>query len=232
MQPQHEHTGIKPPAAFAFGSAGFDNGGCGRMTILKTIEELEKHYGTPGEASIVKETDHLTAAYRSIIEASRFCALATSGPEGLDCSPRGDADPAVSVKDEKTLILPDRRGNNRIDSLRNIINDPRVALMFMVPGWENVLRINGHAVISVEPDLLTSLEADGKAPRSCIIITVDAVYFQCARAIMRAGLWQPDSRATQPPLPTPGQIMEEIKSGFDGETYDRQWGERAKATMW
>lgn len=204
----------------------------GHMTILKTIQDLEKHYDRPGEASLIKETGHLTPAYRSIIEASSFCALTTCGPEGLDCSPRGDAGPVVRISDNKTLIMPDRRGNNRMDSLRNIIRDPRVALMFMVPTWDNVLRVNGRAVLSVDPDLLGSFAVGGKAPRSCVIVSVEAVYFQCSRAIMRAGLWQTERWPTKKALPTPGRILQEIKSGFDGEDYDRQWPERAKASLW
>ncbi|MEP3429477.1 MAG: pyridoxamine 5'-phosphate oxidase family protein [Roseibium sp.] len=202
------------------------------MTVLKTIEALETHYGTPGESSIIKEVDHLTNAYRQIVEIASFCALTTCGPEGLDCSPRGDAGPVVQIRNQKTLLMPDRRGNNRIDSLRNIVRDPRVSLMFMVPGWNNVLRINGKAEISVDPDLLASFEMEGKQPRSVIIITIQAAYFQCARAIMRADLWNPKKLASNGDLPTPGLIMQEIKTGFDGATYDNEWAGRAAKSMW
>ncbi|WP_420415034.1 pyridoxamine 5'-phosphate oxidase family protein [Roseibium sp.] len=202
------------------------------MTIVKTIDELENHYGVPGEASLIKVTDRLTPAYRDIVEKSCFCTLTTAGPEGLDCSPRGDAGPVVRIKDPRTLQMPDRRGNNRIDSLRNIIRDSRVSLMFMIPGWDNVLRINGQAVISVDPALLASFEKEGEHPRSVIEITTNEVYFQCARAIMRADLWNPDKQVTKNDVPPPGQIIQEIRDSFDGKTYDSEWLDRAKGTMW
>jgi len=202
------------------------------MSLLTSLDDLHAHYGTAGEASLIKEIDCLSAAYRKIVEAARFCALTTCGPEGLDCSPRGDDEPVVRIRDDKTLLLPDRRGNNRIDSLRNIVRDPRVSLMFMVPGWNNVLRINGRAVLSVEPDLLASFEKENREPRSVIIVTIESVYFQCARAIMRADLWNPGARITDGDLPTPGMIMKEIKEDFDGDRYDADWPERAKASMW
>ena len=202
------------------------------MTILSSLDELHACYGTPGEASLVKEAGCLSPAYQTIIEASSFCALATCGPEGLDCSPRGDDGCVVRVKDEKTLLMPDRRGNNRIDSLRNIIRDPRVALMFMVHGWNNVLRINGRAVISVDPDLLASFEKEDRLPRSVIVLTIETVYFQCARAIMRADLWNPESKIAPGNLPTPGMIMQEIRESFDGRTYDKEWPKRAAKSMW
>ncbi|MCV0426862.1 MAG: pyridoxamine 5'-phosphate oxidase family protein [Roseibium sp.] len=202
------------------------------MTILASLDELHAHYGTTGEASLIKEISYLSPAYRKIVETSAFCALATCGPEGLDCSPRGDEGAVVRIKDDKTLLMPDRRGNNRIDSLRNIIQDPRVSLMFMVPGWNNVLRINGKAVISVDADLLASFEKEGKLPRSVIMVTIEAVYFQCARALMRAGLWKTENQISKGDLPTPGLIMNEIKESFDGEAYDQAWPERAAKSMW
>lgn len=202
------------------------------MSLLTSLDELHAHYGTAGEASLIKEIDHLSRAYRAIVETAQFCALTTSGPEGLDCSPRGDDEPVVRIGDERTLLMPDRRGNNRIDSLRNIIRDPRVSLMFMIPGWNNVLRINGKAVLSVDADLLASFEKEGHAPRSVIIVTIEAVYFQCARAIMRADLWNPDRRISKGTLPSPGMIMQEIKDGFDGDSYDSAWLDRAKVSMW
>ncbi|WP_422376161.1 pyridoxamine 5'-phosphate oxidase family protein [Roseibium sp.] len=202
------------------------------MSLLNTLEELHAHYGVAGEASLIKEIDHLSNAYRKIVESSRFCALTTVGPEGLDCSPRGDDEPVVRIHDQQTLMLPDRRGNNRIDSLRNIIRDPRVSLMFMVPGWNNVLRVNGKAVLSVDADLLASFEKEGKQPRSVIIVTIGTVYFQCARAIMRADLWNPDRRVSKGDLPTPGMIMQEIKDSFDGKSYDDAWLDRARKSMW
>lgn len=202
------------------------------MPLLTTLDALHAHYGTPGEASLIKESTELTPAYRKIVEAARFCALSTSGPEGLDCSPRGDDGAVVRVQDARTLLLPDWHGNNRIDSLRNIVRDPRVSLMFMVPGWNNVLRLNGEAVLSVAPDLLSSFEKDGRQPRCVIVITTGSVYFQCARALMRADLWNPLQQVAKGDLPTPGQIMQEIQEGFDGSAYDSDWPQRAEKSMW
>src|SRR5512133_4330084 len=152
-----------------------------RDHIVTSIEALERIYGEPYGPSIAKETDRITPQYRAFIAAAPFFALATSGPDGLDCSPRGDAPGFVRVLDDKTLLVPDRRGNNRIDSLRNIIRDPRIARLFLIPGSGSTLRVNGRAQISVDPDLLASFSVDGKAPRTVIIMTVAEIYFQCAR---------------------------------------------------
>jgi PPOX class probable FMN-dependent enzyme len=168
-----------------------------------------------------------------LIEKSPFAALATVGPEGIDCSPRGDLPGFVRIQDEKTLMMPDRRGNNRVDSLRNIVRDPRVALLFLIPGSGTTLRINGRADLSIDADLLTSFKMEGKAPRTVIVMTVDEVYFQCARAIVRADLWNPDKRVDPRTLPTPGQILAGMSDdAVGGETYDREWPERARQTMW
>jgi uncharacterized protein len=201
--------------------------------VIATVEQLTAIYGETGDASMVKVADHVTALYRVLIDKSPFAALATSGPEGLDCSPRGDLPGFVRVHDEKTLMMPDRRGNNRVDSLRNIVRDPRVALLFLIPGSGSTLRVNGRAQVSVDPDLLASFKMDGKAPRSVIVMTVDEVYFQCARAIVRADLWNPDKRIDPKSLPTPGQILASMSENtVGGETYDREWPERARKTMW
>src|ERR1700745_2559927 len=177
------------------------------MTVVSTIEQLEAIYGFPNDASTVKVADRVTSSYRVLIEKSPFAALATCGPEGLDCSPRGDMAGFVRIHDEKTLMMPDRRGNNRIDSLRNIVRDPRVALLFLIPGCSNALRVNGRAYVSADAELLASFKMEGKAPRSVIVMTVDEIYFQCARAIVRAELWNPEKRVDPRTLPTPGQIL-------------------------
>lgn len=202
------------------------------MTIIRTPEALRDIYQGVSEASLVKVTPALTADYRRMIEASPFMALATVGPEGLDCSPRGDRGAVVRVEDEKTLAIPDWRGNNRIDSLLNIVRDPRVALMFLIPGSNTAIRVNGQAVVSIDADLLDSFEMDGKHPRSVVLVTIDEVYFQCARAIMRADLWNPESFVDPKSLPTPGELLQAAQADFDKETYDRQWSERAAKTMW
>jgi PPOX class probable FMN-dependent enzyme len=201
--------------------------------ILRTEAQLEAIYGRPVEAATVKEVNWITPHYRAYIEASPYAALATSGPEGLDCSPRGDRPGFVRVHDEKTLMLPDRRGNNRIDSLRNIVRDPRVALLFMIPGVGNTLRVNGRAHLSIAPDLLESFAVDEKAPRSVTVIEVASVYFQCARALVRSELWNPARHVDPKSLPSAGQILAALSDErVGGETYDREWPGRAAATMW
>lgn len=202
------------------------------MTIITSVDELTAIYGAVSEASTAKVTRSLTPAYRRMIDMSPFVALATVGPEGLDCSPRGDRGTVVRIEDDQTLALPDWRGNNRVDSLMNIVRDPRVALMFLIPGSNSVMRINGRAVVSVAPDLLQSFEMDGRHPRSVIVITIDEAYFQCARAVMRAELWDVEKQIAAESLPTPGEMLKAAKEDFDRETYDREWPERAAKTMW
>ena len=203
------------------------------MSVVATIEQLEAIYGYPNEASTVKVADRITPPYRTLIEKSPFAALATCAPEGLDCSPRGDIAGFVRIHDEKTLMMPDRRGNNRVDSLRNIVRDPRVALLFLIPGSGSTLRVNGHAQVSVNQDLLASFKMDGKAPRTVVVMTVDEVYFQCARAIVRSDLWNPDKRVDPRTLPTPGQILADMSENrVGGEQYDREWPESARQTLW
>ena len=202
------------------------------MTVITTIEDLKAIYGEAGEASTAKVTAVLTPAYRTMIERSPFVALATVGPEGLDCSPRGDRGAVVRIEDDRTLALPDWRGNNRVDSLLNIVRDPRVALMFLIPGSNSVMRINGRAVVSIAPELLGSFEMDGRHPRSVVVVTIEEAYFQCARAVMRAELWNVERQVASNDLPTPGDMLKAAKQDFDRETYDREWPERAAKTMW
>ena len=203
------------------------------MSIVSTIDQLEAIYGETGLSSTAKVADHVTPHYRVMIEKSPFAALATCGPEGLDCSPRGDLAGFVRIHDQKTLMMPDRRGNNRIDSLRNIVRDPRIGLLFLIPGSGSTLRVNGRGQISVDRDLLESFKMEGKAPRSVIVLTVDEIYFQCARAIVRSDLWNPAKRIDPRELPTPGQILAEMSANkVGGEVYDREWPERARQTMW
>ncbi|GGH18577.1 pyridoxamine 5'-phosphate oxidase [Alsobacter metallidurans] len=200
---------------------------------VETVADLEALYGTPVAASTVKVSDRMTRHYRALLESSPFCALATSGPEGLDCSPRGDVPGFVRIHDDRTLLMPDRRGNDRIDSLRNIVRDPRVGLLFLIPGLGHTLRVNGRARVSKEPGLLDSFAQDGKAPRSVIVIGVEEVYFQCARAIVRSELWNPEQRVDPQDLPSPGQILADMTEGaVGGEAYDRDWPERARKTLW
>jgi uncharacterized protein len=199
--------------------------------MITTLDELHALYGTPGEAATVKVTPHLTPAYRAWVERSRFCILTTVGPEGTDASPRGDDGPVVTILDARTLALPDWRGNDRIDSLRNIVRDGRVSLMFMVPGSNNVIRVNGTAKLSTDADLRARFARDGAQPRSIAIVTIAEVYSQCARALIRSGLWTSGDQSAG--LPSVGTMLREIsEGGIDGAAYDAAWPVRAAKTMW
>ncbi len=210
------------------------NGTNGTGHTISTMAELEAHYSEPVyPPAKFKETDRITAAYRALVEASPFFALATIGPDGLDCSPRGDPKGFVRVQDERTVIVPDRRGNNRIDSLRNLIHDPRVALLFLIPGVSETLRIMGRATISTDPALCETFIMQGKAPRSVLVIAVDKVFFQCAKAIVRSKLWDPATQVERATLPTAGKILAEITAGkIGGDEHDRLAPERMKATIY
>jgi PPOX class probable FMN-dependent enzyme len=193
---------------------------------------LKALYGEVGEASIAKEVPILTAEYRTIVEASPFCVLATAGLEGLDATPRGDPPGFIRVLDERTLLIPDRRGNNRIDSLLNVVRDPRVALLVMVPGVAETLRINGRGRITTDPALLAPTAIDGKAPVSGLVITIETVYFQCSRALIRSRLWDPTAQRRRGELPSPGQMLKGAKAGFDAETYDQALPGRVATTLY
>ncbi|HWI81104.1 pyridoxamine 5'-phosphate oxidase family protein [Ramlibacter sp.] len=197
---------------------------------IRTLEQLQALYGAVGEASSRKEVDHVHPLYRAMIEASPFAVLATAGPGGLDASPRGDPPGFVIVQDERTLLLPERRGNNRIDSLRNLLADPRVALLFLIPGTGETLRVNGRASITVDPGLLERCAVDGKRPQCVLVIQVETVFFQCARAIQRAKLWQ---SAPLPAVPSAGAVLEALTEGaIDGRRYDQELPARQRATLY
>jgi PPOX class probable FMN-dependent enzyme len=190
---------------------------------ITDVADLERIYGTPAEPPIAKEVDYVHPHYAAFIAASPFAVLATSGPEGLDASPRGDHAGFVTVEDEKTLLLPDRRGNNRIDSMRNIVRDRRVALIFLIPGVQETLRVNGRADISIDPALLERFTVEGKAPRTVLVIHVDSVYFQCARAMLRSKLWDASRHIDRKTLPSNGTILAALtKERIDGVKYDRE----------
>ena len=199
----------------------------GKITDIAALETL---YGQPAKASVIKVVDHITPLYRAWIAASRLCVLSTVGPDGTDGSPRGDDGPVVQVADAKTLLMPDWRGNNRMDSLRNIVADGRVSLMFMVQGSHNVVRVNGRADVSIADDVISRFEDRGHKPRSVIVIHVAEVYSQCARALMRAGTWTAADHSAG--LPTIGDLLAEAEAGFDGAAYDENWAARAEKTMW
>ena len=196
---------------------------------IETLEALEGLYGTPAKPSLVKVLDRMSPSYLAHIEASRFCVLTTVGPEGTDASPRGDEGPVVQALDPQTLLLPDWKGNERIDSLRNVVRDGRVSLMFLTTGSNIAMRVNGRAKITVAPEILARFTREGKTPRSVLVIQIAEVYPQCARAILRSDLWGAAGKT----LPSMGEMLREATLGdFDAESYDRDWPQRAAATKW
>jgi uncharacterized protein len=199
--------------------------------MIETLDQLHALYGTPGQAATVKVTSYLTPAYRAWIERSRFCILTTVGPEGTDASPRGDDGPVVVILDARTLALPDWKGNDRIDSLRNIVRDGRVSVMFLVPGSNNVMRVNGTGVLTADADVIAQFQRGDALPRSVAIITIAEVYSQCARALLRSGLWTVSDQSAG--LPSVGDMLREVTEGaIDGAAYDADWPGRAAKTMW
>ena len=204
-----------------------------RDHLITTMEQLQALYGERMGASVVKEIDHINGAYRKLIEAAPFVAVATSGPEGLDCSPKGDAPGFVRILDEKTIAIPDRPGNNRIDGFRNVIRDPRIALLFLIPGIGETLRVNGRASISIDPELMQGFAVNGKLPRCVLIVHIESIYFHCSKAIVRSKLWDESTKIDRKSLPSTGTIIAELSQGrLGGETYDREAPERIKAQLY
>lgn len=201
------------------------------MNPITDVAELDALYGAPVPVSLAKVADRVTPSYRALIEAAPFCVLATSGPGGVDATPRGDAPGFVHVEDERTLMLPDRRGNNRIDSLRNLVADPRLALLFLIPGLGETLRVNGTGEVHADPALCERFAVQGRAPRTVLVVRIAEMYFQCSRAVLRARLWEPESRVDRARLPTPGRILAELK-GEQFATYDEGLDERLRANLY
>ncbi|WNJ90683.1 pyridoxamine 5'-phosphate oxidase family protein [Bosea sp. 685] len=210
-----------------------------RDHTLTSLDDLAALYPNPiAPASVAKEIDHVDANYGALIAASPFFVLATNGPDGLDCSPRGDMPGFVRLRDAKTLLIPDRRGNNRLDSLRNILFDNRIGMLFLIPGYGETLRVNGTATLSTDPELCAGFAMAGKLPACVIVIAVESAYFQCSRAVVRADLWNPAAQVDKRSLPSAGQILRAITEKndkvetFDGEAYDKALPERVKATLY
>ena len=205
----------------------------GNGKFVTTMDQLMGLYEVPSDVSVAKEIDHVSDHYRAFIEAAPFFALATGGPDGLDCSPRGDAPGFVRVTDPKTLMVPDRRGNNRIDSLRNIMRDPRVALLFLIPGIGETIRVIGSAALSIDPDLLASFTVNGKLPCCVIVVTVERVFYQCTKAIVRSKLWDPARHVERASLPTTGAILAAQTAGrLGGDEHDHGQLERTMAKLY
>lgn len=203
------------------------------MHRITTEEQLDALYGKPVEAALAKEIDYICDHYKAFIDKAPFVVLATVGPEGLDCTPRGDPPGFVRVRDSKTVLIPDRRGNNRVDSLRNLVRDPRISLLFMIPGIGNTLRINGRAAISTEPELCASFAMREKPPRCVLVVTAERVYFQCPKALVRSRLWSADAQIDRSALPSTGEILQSLsRGGIDGEAYDEAYPRRLEETIY
>jgi len=174
---------------------------------IKSVTELEEIYGRPKWSVLAGDTDALIAPYRALIEAAPYLTLATVGVDEVDCSPRGDAPGFVQIVDAQTLVIPNRNGNNRIESLRNIVRDPRIAIHFLIPGHGESLRVKGRAIVSADPALTSSFDVNGDRPRTVIVVTVERVYFHCAKAINRSKLWDISQQANRRRLPTVNGIL-------------------------
>ncbi|MEM1038835.1 MAG: MSMEG_1061 family FMN-dependent PPOX-type flavoprotein [Pseudomonadota bacterium] len=201
-------------------------------TPITTLDDLLAHYGEAVPMARAKETAVINDAYRRLIQAAPFFAVASIGPEGMDCSPRGDGPGCVQILDDHTVAFADRRGNNRLDTLRNIVVDPRVALLFLIPGWNECLRINGQALVTADADLLDGFVVNGQRPVTAVVVRIDTMYFQCARAIKRAGLWDAESRIDPANLPKAGELVRSVVQDFDAKTYDAGLQERQAKTLY
>ncbi|KQR78875.1 pyridoxamine 5'-phosphate oxidase [Burkholderia sp. Leaf177] len=201
--------------------------------MLTNVEELENIYGKPNERSVRKEISYISEDYAAFILASPFVMLASAGEDGLDCSPKGDATGFVRILDPHTLAIPDRPGNNRIDTLRNLVHDPRIALLFLVPGAGEMMRVNGRASIADDSDLLASFSVNGKPPRTVILVHVESVYFHCSKAVVRSDLWNADKHVDRASLPSAGAMLKNVSdSGFDADAYDRALPGRLKTDLY
>ena len=200
---------------------------------ITTVEQLEALYGTPSGPAVAKEVERLTSGYRAMIEAAPFAVIATVGPEGVDCSPKGDPAGFIRVIDDTTLAIPDRPGNNRLDGMRNVLRDPRISVLFLIPGVGETLRVIGRAWISVDPDLMAGFVVNGKLPRSVMIVTIERVFFHCSKAIVRSKLWDEATKIARTSLPSTGSIIAEVSGGaLGGADYDRAAPERIKSMLY
>ena len=200
------------------------------MEYLKTIEELKPLYGPASEGAQRKGSDHLTPLYARWISEAKFCVMATVGLEGTDASPRGDDGPVVRIHDSKTLMMPDWRGNNRIDSLCNIFEDGRISLMFMISGVKDVVRVNGCARLTTDETLCQSFVRGGHSPKCVIEISVQEVYIHCPKSVIRSKLWQNNTLAN---VPTIGDILKEVtEDDIGGKEFDLDLVKRAQTTLW
>ncbi len=200
---------------------------------VTTADELATHYARPSERVLKKELDHVDALGRRFIAASPFLVLATGGNGGLDCSPKGDGAGFVQVgEDGRTLFIPDRRGNNRLDGLKNIVEDPRVGLIFFIPGANETYRVNGRARISADPLLRRRFAVDGKEPATVIVVAVEQAFPHCPKALVRSDLWQAARAGRPKDVPTLGDFAAARNPGTDGATYDAEYAKRMPGELY
>ena len=202
--------------------------------IIETVEELRSSYGEPSERAVKKSLDRLDRHCRRFIELSPFVVLASAGADGrVDCSPRGDPAGFVAVLDERTILLPDRRGNNRADSLTNVLENPNVGMLFMIPGVDETLRLNGRARLTTDPARLEPLAVNGRVPRSGLVVEVEEVFLQCTKALVRSRLWADETRVERKAaLPPFGQMLADHIGESDGEKVDREIRARVRETLY
>ena len=202
-------------------------------STVKSEAELQALYGTAKPNSLAKESDCLTPAYQQWIEQAPFMAIASLGTGGLDCSPRGDAvGELFRVLDNKTIVIPDRPGNNRLDTLRNIVTDPRVALLFLIPGIRESLRINGTADIVTDESLVNSFSVNDRKPVTVLLVTIHTIYFQCGKALLRSKMWDPDAQVNSDNVPTAGEMLKSVMGDFDSNSYDESLAERQPRSLY
>lgn len=198
------------------------------MGTIRAETELRELIGMPSEVVVSKIVDHLNPLTRRFIEASPFLCIATSAPDGsCDVSPRGDPAGFVRILDDRTLLIPDRPGNRLADTLRNILANPHVGLVFLIPGVDDSFRVNGRASVIDDPELLAASAIDGRAPRLGILIEIEEAYTQCSKALIRSDLWNPEHHIDRSELPSSGEILRSLRDGyFDAERYDAERAER------
>jgi len=200
---------------------------------LRSAEAVREHYGQPGHMSLAKDLDHLDHYCVDFIGLSPFVVISSADKSGrCTATPRGDAPGFVSVLNERRLLIPDRRGNNRADTMMNIVENPHIGLLFLVPGLGETLRVNGRAEITIDPDLLAPLAAQGRVPTAALDVSVQKVFFQCAKALIRSDLWSPDRRVPKGAFPTLGRILADQIAGTDAVTVDKQIDESYKTRLY
>jgi PPOX class probable FMN-dependent enzyme len=203
------------------------------VDTIENVEHLRESYGAPSERALKKQLSRIDRHCRDFIARSPFLVIASADPSGrCDASPKGDAPGFVQVIDDTTLLIPDRLGNNRIDTLANLLARPGIGLIFFVPGINETLRVNGRACITTDPALLEPLAVNGKVPRSAILVTAEEIYFHCGKALIRSDLWNPDKQVRRADFPSLGRILADQIGGISVEESERYTAESYKTRLY